>query len=514
MHWEAADKKLKQLQADHKRCKSSLSDFPSANDILLQQGHVAEIEKAKYSKRLEEAEGKLQTAVHDLFAKLRSAKTEESTKSQSSGALGNHTNGSAESQSSFTKTIVDETSVLKKTMQTEFDTKTAELGAQLRLERDKNEQLQKRLEALEQRMDVQEKESRSGIRQAPKQVDNQPAGTVSGQQEDIEMPEVEDAGVEENISEPTVEADSFISRKQLDDILREFDERISCCESTIDRSQEQQSGETPPGEQMAQKLRSMISTLRSLELSVGQEDIVEISKGMQELSRRVDSHTGAMEELSKAHAENASVIKAIKPSSTGQPADQPAMNTAKEVEPLLASTTQLSGHVGKAIEVEVDKRLRDLVPLLCNKVNEFLRQEEGKIESMVRSAKDLAKDGSLLRADLDKLSAEVVSSREKFDSLARLTPNAVAEVKPGVEELAMQIRTLQSWQDNFTTRPLYKEIVDHITATLPNGVLNQLQVLGSRIEGIEYRLEATEEGEALKRRKMTPAGLRAADGSQ
>ncbi|KAG5964321.1 hypothetical protein E4U57_005395 [Claviceps arundinis] len=68
------------------------------------------------------------------------------------------------------------------------------------------------------------------------------------------------------------------------------------------------------------------------------------------------------------------------------------------------------------------------------------------------------------------------------------------------EEVALQLRVLNAWQSNFTTKPLYKDIVDEITRTLPNGVIKQVAMLNSRLGVVEGQLKAGEE--SVKRRRV------------
>ena len=69
------------------------------------------------------------------------------------------------------------------------------------------------------------------------------------------------------------------------------------------------------------------------------------------------------------------------------------------------------------------------------------------------------------------------------------------------EEVAMQIQCLNAWQNNFTTKDMYKSIVEHITATLPRGVEEQYGALSTRMNSLESRI-AINEGSPRKKRKV------------
>ena len=65
----------------------------------------------------------------------------------------------------------------------------------------------------------------------------------------------------------------------------------------------------------------------------------------------------------------------------------------------------------------------------------------------------------------------------------------------------MQLQNVAAWQSNFSTQPLYRDIVDHITATIPTGAIHQMSQLSGRVDAMEGYLQVI--GTNLKKRKTT-----------
>lgn len=176
------------------------------------------------------------------------------------------------------------------------------------------------------------------------------------------------------------------------------------------------------------------------------------------------------------------------------------------------------GHIQRVCRAEAEAILKDFLPTVSTKLAEFLREERAKRELMAKEAEKTAAAATALRTDVDHHKRESTAalhelslrlegvnagwetSKLKLQFLETTCSAARAETKSETDELAMQVRNVQSWQSNFTTKALYRDIVDHINATLPSGISRQVGTLTTRMEAIEGRLHAAQGGDAKKRK--------------
>ncbi|RFU80950.1 hypothetical protein TARUN_1235 [Trichoderma arundinaceum] len=80
------------------------------------------------------------------------------------------------------------------------------------------------------------------------------------------------------------------------------------------------------------------------------------------------------------------------------------------------------------------------------------------------------------------------------------------------EGVFLQLQGLNAWQNNFSTKGLYRDIVQHITRTLPSGTTLQIENLRRRVEVIETRILPRENTPSNKRRKLSGGNSRAVNG--
>ncbi|EQK99716.1 hypothetical protein G6O67_001490 [Ophiocordyceps sinensis] len=543
MQRDAADKKLQRLQFDLDRCKKSQSDFGSAPELIRNQRDSAEEEKAKCCTRLDAADEKLHAAVQQLVARLPQSKSDDGAKPQADHKPIERPAPDLESrllaaqksaEASFTRMLSEESSLIKESLRTEFEsraaemkTQTAELKAHLYVEKIRNEQLRESIKALENKIRDSAKDDGGEDSQKPEHGRQAHATSKAGPAADppaetAEMRAEEALALAAKIEEGTK---NLVSRDELDEVLRKFDKTMSLPEDGGEDGEPQDSWPVP-GEGTALKLRGLSSKLKDLESSVREHDAVQTSLRIQKLIKEVDGHAEAIKQQADQQMEAKLAMQTLELTLAKQSASQSHAETKKDTQetpPAAASANASDSHIQDISRAEVTGVLKDFLPTLSKKLTDFLKEERVmRSESISKEAEKAAEATAALRTDLNALrqdcarslnelahqvaksNSDLLASGHQLKTLETTCPAARAETKSEVDELAMQVRDVQSWQDNFTTRPLYKDIVDHINATLPNGVVNQLKTLAMKIEGIEGHLHATEGGDT-KRRKVQAA---------
>ncbi|PHH69364.1 hypothetical protein CDD80_6793 [Ophiocordyceps camponoti-rufipedis] len=249
------------------------------------------------------------------------------------------------------------------------------------------------------------------------------------------------------------------------------------------------------------------------------EDPYGHGKAIEELTKNQNGHTDAIKKLTDESAHVMSTL-ATKDADTGRtsvdkPGDEDGAK-ADQGQPTPWSEQRMQ----EAVQREFQTLLADLVPFLGTTVKNEVRKEKQAIAELTEEATSkLAR----LRSEVDKLKVEEwaiklehtaqmasqakqgnASALEKMDGLESAWQTACATMKMEVEELALQVRSVQTWQNNFTTKPLYEDIVSHITQTLPNGVWEQMTSLRNKVNKVESTLALWEErdGTGAKKRRI------------
>jgi DNA repair exonuclease SbcCD ATPase subunit len=137
--------------------------------------------------------------------------------------------------------------------------------------------------------------------------------------------------------------------------------------------------------------------------------------------------------------------------------------------------------------LEVDSKVKELdvrATMMDNKLDDKLGSTSVSILSMERAV-----DG--IKKDMDKFEKQVTHLDANHN-------HTKTEYFSALHTLQFQILHLDNWASNFTTKQMYSEIVDHITATMPGSVSERVRVLSDRVDSLEDRVD---EG-SVKRRKM------------
>lgn len=106
-------------------------------------------------------------------------------------------------------------------------------------------------------------------------------------------------------------------------------------------------------------------------------------------------------------------------------------------------------------------------------------------------------NGQLSRhmGDLNAQRQEAKWARDHLDALQKT-------VARGTDEIRFQIGCLSSWQNNFSTATLYRDIAQHLSATLPEEVGQRVKALSCRLDMLESRMSSEDAG-SPKRRKVS-----------
>ena len=176
-------------------------------------------------------------------------------------------------------------------------------------------------------------------------------------------------------------------------------------------------------------------------------------------------------------------------------------------------------HARANTSTEVMGRVQTLLNKLASGFGEIIDKERGRItvvegkvvktqEEVSAVQKTVAEVEPRVRNSTVALQTEVNNQNQNLSALHQNWNTTYSGLrymdemfKRQSEEVAMQIQCLNTWQTNFTTKDMYKSIVDHITATLPRGVEEQCRALSTRMSSLESRISINE-GSPMKKRKV------------
>lgn len=83
-----------------------------------------------------------------------------------------------------------------------------------------------------------------------------------------------------------------------------------------------------------------------------------------------------------------------------------------------------------------------------------------------------------------------------------------------LDGIYLHLQGLGAWQNNFSTKGLYRDILNHINATMPQGIAMQLKKLKQHMDAAETRIAACENGISNKRRKLPSGGSKMVSSDQ
>ncbi|KAG5922755.1 hypothetical protein E4U42_005357 [Claviceps africana] len=167
----------------------------------------------------------------------------------------------------------------------------------------------------------------------------------------------------------------------------------------------------------------------------------------------------------------------------------------------------------------IQKNMQEKLAKVAEQLGSFIDKERREREQASHKADDSCSKVESLQQSVDELRKYTHDSSSKQDMMCDYLINQLKQHKEGMasfdsrlqhvamehaqtaDEVAMQLRVVNTWQSNFTTKPLYLDIVNHITKTLPNGLIRQVAVLAARVDALESQLRMSEA--ATKRPRLT-----------
>lgn len=103
---------------------------------------------------------------------------------------------------------------------------------------------------------------------------------------------------------------------------------------------------------------------------------------------------------------------------------------------------------------------------------------------------------------------EIASVQQNIMAFAHNLAEVDQRITTGIKDCMMQLTCIVAWQNNFSTRSLYREIVDHIKATMPPFMDTKLEALAARVQTVEARVATDGSGLAKKRRLQNGEAVR------
>lgn len=502
MQRDKQDKSERKARDELDRCKIGHPESSGISELLRMQIKQLEKEKNKCCARVGAADAKLLAAALPFVDQLNTRASESEGQKLTTVELDARLESLRGSIIvDCTKKINDDTSQMKTATMSEIESRTKELNQMLMAERSKNEQLQKRLDTLEKKMDC--------LVLADNDKASEAASKASA---------VADLGVKINSTWQRTEqlsaqysslSQAMTTQDQLEVIFNDFDEKIS-------------SSEEPEAPSKTAALAHFPGSKTRLCLQIIGAKVEELQSNMQKISN--EKVLEAVNILHKRLDEVDTALAAHSLEQSGHHPDATAKtNTNKQVETgpsqiLEEKLQQFTMAQISNTNISVQKKLNDV----AQKLGGFIDNERKARLATVEIAGDSQAATAALRKDFDahkdsysqtirQLEQEQHTQRtvvtgqiSRLDAFNTSLASNMAW-RGTIEEIAMQVQCVTAWQNNFNTKPLYRDIVEHINATLPSGTAKQVAALAVRLDALEGQLMAAGEG-SLKRRKLQQNG--------
>lgn len=521
MQCEQERKKEKKLLADRERCPPGNPETLHYSDILRLQIEQCQKAKKKCSDRMNMADDKLVAGIVHLMEKyaprsqIPPAPGDSDVQKEDIDATLESFRGTL--HASVNQRIEEEVEKLRASTQSRLRRETEELKKSLESERQRNDRLEKRLEDMEQkfkslsqRQDMLSRET--AFDQATK--DMAEASTKLKQ-------------VFARLDRVSVNS---VTKGDLSTALEKFDDAVATPlnSATTDAS-------STPGGKTALRLQQLSSALDDIKFGLGHDAGSAAPPCILHLQNQVSSGAELIQDQSEKSEIMSETIKTLRGSisslqlakhSAQVPLPSPAPATAT-VTATATAPPQTTSHMisQEDLDIKIARMSTSLVEDIKGKLatvvkelGSFIDNERREREKSSVQAHESCAQVESLRQGVDELRTYTHTSIHRLDKMDRhhvmqlqLHRDAMAsfdsrlqllamEHAGSAEEVALQLRVLNKWQSNFTTKPMYREIVDHITKTLPTGTIRQLSALSLRLDAVESQLGTSSDG-TLKKRK-------------
>ena len=157
--------------------------------------------------------------------------------------------------------------------------------------------------------------------------------------------------------------------------------------------------------------------------------------------------------------------------------------------------------MGKFLDKE--REARDATDVNVMDLGEKLASMTQTVETIKTSQVESA---TTLHNQMNRHAHEIESQRKEVDVARYEARQALG----GIEGLQFQLSYLNSWRINFSSKALYKQIVDHIMATMPDDFPAQVRSMAERLN----TLEAQHNEQSSKKRKIHNGTAMAVNGQR
>ncbi|KAG6047791.1 hypothetical protein E4U17_005559 [Claviceps sp. LM77 group G4] len=551
---EHETKREKKLTADRDRCPPGNTETAHYSEILQQQLEQCQKAKKLYTERMTTAEGKFITGIARLVegyapgmlppsGLARSGVRDEEFDARLDNlrkALETSVKQRIQENQEIKKAAASTSASLSTTSagQVKLQKETDELKKSLQSEKQRNDRLEKKLQDMEQRLNHMSQ-------QQDKLAQDTAANNLSGKNKAEDSHKM--SQLMQKLDAITV---NTITRRELKIALEDFDDAVAPSLDDASPTDGPEGQSLPNGNKTRQYLHNLSSALEEIKSSLDWQNGSEPPRCIADLQAQVSSCTDLIQSTSKQSAAISESLKALEATMSTMQSARQQTGSQSLLHPLpqrppSASTFTRTAHLsptpprhaftaGHAVTQEdLDKQLKKLSTNLtkenqkrmrrrvmdvaeefgkCVDRESVKREEVGektelaldKIESLGRSLEEFRVFVHEAIRRLDTLSGRVLAmlqqQNEGLGSFSIRLQNLAGEHDRHQEEVALQLRVMNAWQSNFTTKPLYKDIVNEITRTLPNGVIKQVAMLNSRLGAVEGQLKGGDE--SVKRRRV------------
>lgn len=245
----------------------------------------------------------------------------------------------------------------------------------------------------------------------------------------------------------------------------------------------------------AHEFNTRLASLESMASAVSSEELGDIRTEMANIHERIQN-------LSSKHESP--------PVSTDSIRRAIWLEVEKEIDSKANATKEMLANVQSGLNkfLQTEREEREALEVQCSEVTRQLleaQQEAATMQSTLSELSEKVNDPNLHQKNI------LGWVEEKFNSCIGV---AVHDIRHSLEGVYMQLQAVTVWQNNFNTKGLYRDILNHINATMPDGTVMQLRSLKQRMEGAETRIAVCENSISNKRRKLPSGNSRIVTGDQ
>ncbi|GJN74356.1 hypothetical protein PLICBS_008447 [Purpureocillium lilacinum] len=270
--------------------------------------------------------------------------------------------------------------------------------------------------------------------------------------------------------------------------IQEQAEHREATQSAIEELKRSASGQERAIQEQTEHLQATDSAIEELKKSVNNQE-----RAIQEQVEYRQTTESALENM------KGSMIKVGEDSSASETPRQSVLDfpSIDALESFILTTSKeplkvLSTNLGRFLDTERNERIK-IASETQETASSLLRLETeygGLVKTQEERHSGLISDLALLGEKLGTVDSSLTAVKDDSSSC--------------FDELQLQIRSMQGWQNNFTTRQLHEAILREMNKLVPNG-LNSIMQLTSRIESMEGWLRS-EQSYGAKRRKTEHEG--------